>query len=224
MIPTSPIPLDLPDERTRLPAPHAPIVPLAVDLAFRRAGRDKAAQARVRGRLQLPARYLAFSGRYDARKDLPTLYGALRSLTESSSREAAPRVVFAGPFETPEDSTIGPVEASCRFGSADVAGTDLNLFLTTDVKGGVKNAPGGAFFATKKSFEKIYGSATPVTGVGKQAFTAFDGSSSVAQGSLLVLDGKNHAALIVLTGDGVTAETTVEKGKAVAALVLPKLK
>jgi hypothetical protein len=138
--------------------------------------------------------------------------------------QAQLETAVGNPFETPEDSTIGPVEASCRFGSADVAGTDLNLFLTTDVKGGVKNAPGGAFFATKKSFEKIYGSATPVTGVGKQAFTSFDGSSSVAQGSLLVLDGKNHAALIVLTGDGVTAETTVEQGKAVAALVLPKLK
>jgi hypothetical protein len=36
-----------------------------------------------------------------------------------------------------------------------------------------------------------------VTGVGKQAFTAFDGSSSVAQGSLLVLDGKNHAELVL---------------------------
>jgi hypothetical protein len=127
-------------------------------------------------------------------------------------------------FETPQDSSIGSFEASCRFGSADVSGTDLNLFLSTDVKGGVKGAPGGAFFATKKSFQRIYDSATPVTGVGQQAFTAFDGSSSVAQGSLLVLDGKNHAALIVLTGDGVTAETTVEKGKAVAALVLPKLK
>jgi hypothetical protein len=138
--------------------------------------------------------------------------------------QAQLETAVGNPFETPEDSTIGPVEASCRFGSADVAGTDLNLFLTTDVKGGVKNAPGGAFFATKKSFEKIYGSATPVTGVGKQAFTAFDGSSSVAQGSLLVLDGKNHAALVVLTGDGVTAESTVEQGKAVAALVLPKLK
>jgi hypothetical protein len=62
-----------------------------------------------------------------------------------------------------------------------------------------------------------------VRGIGKQPFTAFDGSSSVAQGALLVVDRKNHAALVVLTGDGVTAETTVDKGKAVAALVLAKL-
>jgi hypothetical protein len=127
-------------------------------------------------------------------------------------------------FETPQDSTIGPIEASCRFGSADISGTDLNLFLTTDVKGGVKDTIGGNFFATKKSFQRVYGQATPVSGIGKQAYTAFDGSSSVAQGALLVLDAKNHAALIVLTGDGVTADTTVEKGEAVAALVLPKLK
>jgi hypothetical protein len=63
-----------------------------------------------------------------------------------------------------------------------------------------------------------------VTGAGKQAFTAFDGSSSIPQGSLLVLDGKNHAALVVLTGSGITAENTVDQGKAVAALALAKLK
>jgi hypothetical protein len=127
-------------------------------------------------------------------------------------------------FDTPQDSSLGPVETSCRFASTDVAGSDLNLFLSTDVKGGVKDAIGGNFFATRKSFQKVYGQATPVTGVGKQAFSAFDGSSSVPQGSLLVLDGRNHAALIVLTGDGITAENTLEKGKAVAAVVLAKLK
>ena len=127
-------------------------------------------------------------------------------------------------FDTPEDSSIGQFEASCRFPATDVGGTDLNLFIAPDVKGGVKDAFQGNYFATKKSFEKVHGSATPVPGVGKQAFTAFDGSSSVAQGSLLVLDAKNHGAVIVLTGDGITAENTIEKGKAVAALVLAKLK
>ena len=127
-------------------------------------------------------------------------------------------------FETPQDSSLGSFEASCRFPSGDVSGADLNLFVATDVKGGVKDAIGGNFFATKKSFQRVYGSATPVSGTGKQAFSSFDGSSSIPQGSLLVLDGKNHGALIVLTGDGITAENTVEKGKAVAALVLAKLK
>jgi hypothetical protein len=138
--------------------------------------------------------------------------------------QAQLETAVGNPFETPQDSSLGSFEASCRFGSSDIGGSDLNLFLATDVKGGVKDAIGGNFFATKKSFMRIYGQATPVSGIGKQAFTAFDGSSSVAQGSLLVLDGKNHAALIVLTGDGITAANTVEKGKAVAALVLPKLR
>jgi hypothetical protein len=127
-------------------------------------------------------------------------------------------------FETPEDTTIGNFQGDCRFPSADTSGADLNLFLANDVKGGVKDAPLGLFFATKKSFEKVHGSATPVSGIGKQAYTSFDGSSSIPQGSLLVLDGKDHAALVVLTGSGITAESTVEKGKAVAALVLAKLK
>jgi hypothetical protein len=127
-------------------------------------------------------------------------------------------------FDTPEPSSLGAFEVQCRFPSADTSGADLNLFLANDVKGGIKNGFRGNFFATKKSFQNVYGSATPVPGVGKQAFTAFDGSSSVPQGSLLVLDAKNHAALIVLTGSGITAENTVEKGKAVAAVVLPKLK
>jgi hypothetical protein len=128
-------------------------------------------------------------------------------------------------FDPPQDSSLGQFEASCRFPSTDVGGADLNLFLAADVKGGVKDAFGGNFFATKKSFQKVHdGVAPPVPGVGKQAFTAFDGSSSVAQGSLLVLDAKNHGAVIVLTGDGVTAENTIEKGKAVAELVLAKLK
>ncbi len=50
-------------------------------------------------------------------------------------------------------------------------------------------------------------------GVGKQAFTAFDGSSSVAQGSLLVLDAKNHGVIVVLTGDGITAQNTSRRAQ-----------
>ena len=124
-------------------------------------------------------------------------------------------------YTTPEDTSIGPVKASCRFPSE--SGDDLNLFLTNDVKGGIKDSI-GSYFATKESFQKIYGQATPVNGAGKAAYTAFDGSSSLPQGSILVLDGKNHAALMVFTGDGVTADNVIEHGKAVAAIVLPKIK
>jgi len=138
--------------------------------------------------------------------------------------QAQLETAVGNPFDTPEPSSLGAFEVQCRFPSADTSGADLNLFLANDVKGGIKNGFRGNFFATQKSFQKVYGSATPVPGVGKQAFTAFDGSSSIPQGSLLVLDGKNHAALVVLTGAGITAENMVEKGKAVATLVLAKMK
>jgi glycosyltransferase involved in cell wall biosynthesis len=114
---------DLARRRLHLPRERIAIVPLAVDPAFRRAGRDKTAQARLRGRLQLAPRYLVFAGRYDARKDLATLFGSLRALVESSSREAAPRVVFAGPFDTPEerDTLAGAVARSGAASQIDVA-------------------------------------------------------------------------------------------------------
>src|SRR5262249_52335604 len=41
-------------------------------------------------------------------------------------------------FDTPEDTTVGPIEGSCRFPSADTSGTDLNLFVSTNVKKSTK--------------------------------------------------------------------------------------
>ncbi len=137
--------------------------------------------------------------------------------------QAQLETAFGNAFETPEDTSIGQFKASCRFPAKDIGGDDLNLFLTNDVKGGIKDSI-GSYFATKKSFQTVYEQATPVTGVGKQAYSAFDGAGSIAQGALLVLDGKNHAALIVSTGSGVTAENNVTRGEAVAKLILPKLK
>jgi hypothetical protein len=130
---------------------------------------------------------------------------------------------FGNAFDTPQDTSLGQFMASCRFPAKDIDGDDLNLFLSSDVKGGIKDAI-GSYFATKKSFEKVYEQATPVKGIGKTAYSAFDGASSIAQGALLVLDGKNHAALIVATGSDVTAENSVTKEEAVAKLVLAKLK
>jgi hypothetical protein len=46
----------------------------------------------------------------------------------------------------------------------------------------------------------------------------------VNQGALLVVGDENHGVLVVLTGDGVTADNVIEHGKAVAGVVLPKLK
>jgi len=125
-------------------------------------------------------------------------------------------------FETPEDTTIGPIDGSCRFPSADISGTDLNMFVSTHVKKSTKGLT-SSFVGNEVRFTKVYGSATPVPGVGKLALTAFE-PGSVNQGALLVVDTKNHGVLVVLTGDGVTADNVVEHGKAVANVVLPELK
>jgi hypothetical protein len=129
---------------------------------------------------------------------------------------------FGNAFDAPQDSS-SPVAASCRYPSKDISGADLNLFVSNDVKGGIKDSI-GSYFATKKSFQKIYGQANPVKGVGKEAYSAFDDTSSVAQGSLLVLDGKNHAALVLATGSGLTADDSLAREEAVAKIVLPKIK
>jgi hypothetical protein len=137
--------------------------------------------------------------------------------------QAQLETAFGNAFDTPQDSSLGQFQASCRFPAKDGNGDDLNLFLSNDVKGGIKDSI-GSYFATKKSFQKVYEQATPVTGIGKEAYSAFDGASSIAQGALLVIDGKNHAVLVVSTGSGVTAENNVTRGEAVAKLVLSKLK
>lgn len=68
--------------RLHLPADRLAVVPLAVDEAFRAHGRQPERVAEVCERLGLPSRYLAFSGRYDARKDMRTLFEALRLVRE----------------------------------------------------------------------------------------------------------------------------------------------
>lgn len=83
--------LGLPDERLA-------VVPLAVDEELRTIGMDAAARAEARQRLGLPERYLLFAGRYDARKDMSTLFAALRSL----GNEATP-LVLAGRYDAMSD-------------------------------------------------------------------------------------------------------------------------
>jgi glycosyltransferase involved in cell wall biosynthesis len=68
--------------RLHLPQERLAVVPLAVDESFRAAGRQPDAVAETRERLGLPARYLAFAGRYDARKDMRTLFEALRQVRD----------------------------------------------------------------------------------------------------------------------------------------------
>jgi len=83
--------------RLHVPRERIAVVGLAVDEAFRTAGRDRDRQAGLRQRLGLPERYLVFAGRYDARKDTPTLFAALRSLRET---EKPAVLVWAGPFDS----------------------------------------------------------------------------------------------------------------------------
>ena len=63
-----------------LPAERLAVVPLAVDEEFRAAGQQPDLVSDTRQRLGLPDRYLAFAGRYDARKDMRTLFEALRTV------------------------------------------------------------------------------------------------------------------------------------------------
>lgn len=69
----------------RLRPEQMEVVPLAADPAFHPGAAEPGLVANLRARFDLPERYLVFAGRYDARKDLATLFSALAGL-----REAAP--------------------------------------------------------------------------------------------------------------------------------------
>lgn len=85
-----------------IPAEHISVVPLAVGEDFAAAARDRDRLASDRARLALPPRYLAFSGRYDARKDLRTLF---RALSELRAVAGAPQVVLAVDIALPDEHT-----------------------------------------------------------------------------------------------------------------------
>lgn len=108
--------------RLHLPADRLVVVPLAVDAAFRNYGRQLDLVADVRDRLGLPPRYLAFYGRYDARKDMRTLFEALRLIRErnvsddgsgrarrpsgNGRRAALPVIVFAVQHGATEEADL----------------------------------------------------------------------------------------------------------------------
>lgn len=77
--------------RLHLSADRLAIVPLAVDESFRAAGRRVELVAEVRARHELPPRYLVFAGRYDARKDMRTLFRALAIVRDRAAGGAAER-------------------------------------------------------------------------------------------------------------------------------------
>ncbi len=69
--------------RLHLPEERIAVVPLAVDEAYRAAAADVDRRRELRARLALPEHYLVFCGRYDARKDLGTLWSALQTLRDA---------------------------------------------------------------------------------------------------------------------------------------------
>lgn len=74
-----------------LPEECLAIVPLAADPAFGPEAADPQRFASLRARFDLPARYLVFAGRYDARKDFGSLFTALAALREQAPSKPAAR-------------------------------------------------------------------------------------------------------------------------------------
>ena len=120
--------------RLHLPADRLAVVPLAVDEAFRAYGRQVERVAEVRERLALPPRYLAFAGRYDARKDMHTLFQAMRLVQDrnlsgdwagrrrgsgNGRYEPLPALVFAIEDAQPGDHEL-VMQAIERAGAAEL--------------------------------------------------------------------------------------------------------
>jgi len=103
--------------RLHLPAYRLAVVPLAVDEAFVSAGREVESATATREGLSLPPRYIVFAGRYDARKDMRTLFQALALVgtraTDRGGEVASPALVVALPGATAgEDGLVRAAAAA----------------------------------------------------------------------------------------------------------------
>lgn len=97
------------------------IVPLAADEAFSPSAGAPERVAELRYRLRLPERYLVFAGRYDARKDLSTLFQALRALRDvAGSAPDPPRIVLAGAGGPGDGDIFAMGRAAARFDVQDL--------------------------------------------------------------------------------------------------------
>lgn len=115
----------------RLRPEQMEVVPLAADAAFHPGAAEPSLVANLRARYDLPDRYLVFAGRYDARKDLATLFAALAALRqEAHPRGAAARseaaavwppiVVLAGAGGTEHEEAPALARAARHAGVADM--------------------------------------------------------------------------------------------------------
>jgi glycosyltransferase involved in cell wall biosynthesis len=108
--------------RLHLPPDRISIIPLAVDESFRHAAQQVDRGVEIRNELSLPPRYLVFAGRYDARKDVRTLFRALsivrdralsgtaasmsRRGTDATRRATPPFLVFAVDDSHPDEHEL----------------------------------------------------------------------------------------------------------------------
>jgi glycosyltransferase involved in cell wall biosynthesis len=98
------------------------VVPLAVDDEFLAAARDATRLAADRERMALPDRYIAFAGRYDARKDMRTLLRAIALLKTRGG--SVPALVIALDIDFPDDHrrVARVVDAAGLAGNVSVVG------------------------------------------------------------------------------------------------------
>jgi glycosyltransferase involved in cell wall biosynthesis len=136
------------------------VVPLAADEAFGPAAAEVDRVAAIRARLDLPDRYLVFAGRYDARKDLGTLFAALQGLrTEGATGKAVkagkaagaaepwpPFVVLAGAAGADATDVAALGRAAERYGVADLV--RLTPRLSHDELASLEAGSGGFVFPT----------------------------------------------------------------------------
>jgi glycosyltransferase involved in cell wall biosynthesis len=108
----------------RIPLERIAVVPLAPDDAFQPAAASPERLAALRARLDLPERYLVFAGRYDARKDLGTLFRALGGLRDEGPVRPTdpwpPVLVLAGALGSDDSDSIGLARAAARRGVGDL--------------------------------------------------------------------------------------------------------
>ena len=136
------------------------VVPLAADEAFGPAAAEADRVAAIRARLDLPDKYLVFAGRYDARKDLGTLFAALQGLrTEGATGKAVkagkaagaaepwpPFVVLAGAAGADATDVAALGRAAERYGVADLV--RLTPRLSHDELASLEAGAGGFVFPT----------------------------------------------------------------------------
>ncbi|KRT64482.1 MAG: group 1 glycosyl transferase [Chloroflexi bacterium CSP1-4] len=136
------------------------VVPLAADEAFGPAAAEVDRVAAIRARLELPDKYLVFAGRYDARKDLGTLFAALQGLrAEGATGKATkagkaagaaeawpPFVVLAGAAGADATDVAALGRAAERYGVADLV--RLTPRLSHDELASLEAGSGGFVFPT----------------------------------------------------------------------------